>query len=132
MSHEREQRTIRAMIGIYCRGNHASGNGVPCGECERLQAYALARLARCPFGLEKPVCAKCPIHCYRKEMRDRIRAVMSYAGPRMAWRHPALAAQHLWQKRKPAPQPPQAAGGRAASSSLPLPQQVRAQDRDTQ
>jgi len=28
-------------------------------------------------------------------MRERIRAVMRYAGPRMLWRHPLLALLHL-------------------------------------
>ncbi len=29
------------------------------------------------------------------DMRVRVRAVMRYAGPRMLWRHPALAIRHL-------------------------------------
>jgi hypothetical protein len=29
-------------------------------------------------------------------MREQVRAVMRYAGPRMLWRHPILALEHLW------------------------------------
>jgi hypothetical protein len=35
----REKKTIRAMIGIYCRGNHAvQQQGEVCAECQSLLA----------------------------------------------------------------------------------------------
>jgi hypothetical protein len=45
-------------------------------------------------------------------MRDQVKAVMRYAGPRMLWRHPVLAIAHLIDQRRPAPPPgrPPAAG----------------------
>jgi hypothetical protein len=89
----RERQTVLAMIRIYCRGRH-EGRAALCDQCERLQASAMCRLDRCPFGDEKPTCSACPIHCYRDEWRDRIRQVMGYAGPRMLWRHPLLALRH--------------------------------------
>jgi hypothetical protein len=89
----RERRTIVAMIGLYCRGHHAA-EGL-CPSCQRLQTYALERLAACPYQEAKPTCAHCPIHCYRPEERARIRDVMRYAGPRMLWHHPYLAVRHL-------------------------------------
>jgi hypothetical protein len=91
----REQRTLRAMIGLYCRGHHA-GETAPCGECSELLQYALARLDRCPLASRKPTCARCPIHCYKPAMRERVKAVMRYAGPRMLWKHPILALLHQW------------------------------------
>ena len=84
----REKRTIRAMIGIYCRARH--GGRRPCADCAALEQYALGRLDRCPFGAEKTPCAKCSIHCYGPTMRARVKEVMQYAGPRMLWRHPIL------------------------------------------
>lgn len=90
---DREERTIRAMIGIFCRAHHG-GRGQLCAECRELLDYALARLDRCPFGEEKTACAQCPIHCYKPAMRERIRTVMRYAGPRMLLRHPLLALRH--------------------------------------
>ena len=33
-------------------------------------------------------------------MRERVREVMRYSGPRMLWRHPVLAAAHLMDGRK--------------------------------
>lgn len=90
----REKRTVAAMIRIYCRAHHAA-DSLPCDECRTLLDYAECRLERCPYGAEKPTCADCPIHCYQPAMRDRVRRVMRYAGPRMLFRHPTLAVGHL-------------------------------------
>ena len=103
MSLERERRTIRAMIGIYCRAHHPVSTDL-CEECQALFEYAEARLGKCPFGSDKPVCANCEIHCYRPDMRSRVRDVMRFSGPRMALHHPALAVAHLLQKRKQTPE----------------------------
>ena len=106
---QRERRTVRAMIEIYCRGQgHRPGPVCPvCPECQELMDYALARLDRCPFGPEKTPCATCPIHCYKPAMRQRVREVMRYAGPRMLVRHPVLAVLHTLDGlvRKPKPLP---------------------------
>ena len=95
----RERKTITAMIRIFCRGRHGS-RGSLCEECQQLQAYAMCRLDRCLFGAEKPICANCPIHCYKPQRREQIREVMRYAGPRMLLRHPLLAIGHLLDSRK--------------------------------
>ncbi|MGD8377140.1 MAG: nitrous oxide-stimulated promoter family protein [Acidobacteriota bacterium] len=100
----REQRTLEAMVDVYCRGNHRDPSR--CGECAELLAYSRQRLERCPYGAEKPTCAKCPIHCYRPERRAQVRAVMRYAGPRMTWRHPVFALRHLLDGRREAPPRP--------------------------
>ncbi len=89
----RERYTIRVMIEIYCRDNHGAADGL-CSECQELHAYAMQRIDKCPFQSEKPTCAKCPIHCYKPEMRARVREVMRYAGPRMMLQHPVLAVLH--------------------------------------
>ncbi|MGQ9683754.1 MAG: nitrous oxide-stimulated promoter family protein [Anaerolineae bacterium] len=91
----RETRTIEAMVHLYCRAHHRRRDRTPCPECAELLAYARRRLAHCPFAGGKPTCARCPVHCYRPDMRRRVRAVMSYAGPRMLLRHPILAILHL-------------------------------------
>ena len=90
---ERERRTVRAMLHLYCRGHHEMLEG-PCASCAGLGRYADARLERCPYGETKPTCATCPIHCYRSDRRQEMKAVMRYAGPRMLLRHPILALRH--------------------------------------
>jgi hypothetical protein len=99
MNLAREKRTVAAMVGMYCRARHAGGRR-PCAECGQLLEYALRRIERCRFGLGKPVCAKCPAHCYAPGPRERIRRVMRFAGPRMLLTHPLLALLHLWDARR--------------------------------
>lgn len=89
----REWQTIAAMIRCYCRGHHATKTTL-CPECQGLLDYAAVRLERCRFGSEKPVCVKCPVHCYQRAQREQVRAVMRYAGPRMLWQHPILSVRH--------------------------------------
>ena len=96
---EREKVTIRLMIRLYCRHYHHTG-GELCGDCGELQDYALARIEHCVFGQNKPVCAECKVHCYKKDMRERIRTIMRYAGPKMLFRYPVLAIMHMIDKRK--------------------------------
>jgi hypothetical protein len=99
---QREHKTFRAMLSIYCEHHHQSSTGL-CSDCEELLAYAEERLERCPFQSQKPTCANCLIHCYRKEMRARTREVMRFSGPRMLFRHPFLAAAHLLDGHRKAP-----------------------------
>lgn len=96
---EREKVTIRRMIRIYCRHHHQPKEDL-CDECQELQVYALARVEHCVFGKNKPVCAECTVHCYKKDMREKVRQVMRFAGPRMLFRHPVLAIMHMVDKRK--------------------------------
>ncbi|NLE37073.1 MAG: nitrous oxide-stimulated promoter family protein [Pirellulaceae bacterium] len=93
------------MVCIFCRGHHDTADA-PCEECQALLDYAIQRLERCPFGTDKPTCAKCPIHCYKQAMRERIRTVMRYAGPRMLARHPVLALRHCLDGAKLTPKRP--------------------------
>jgi hypothetical protein len=97
----REIKTVSVMIADYCRSQHADADSCP--ECAELLDYAFKRLEKCPFQEGKTTCAKCPVHCYRPDMRERIRKVMRYAGPRMIYRHPVLAVFHLIDGRRKEP-----------------------------
>jgi hypothetical protein len=96
---EKEKNVVTKMITIYCRSKHKSGKGL-CEECEILNAYAMQRLERCMFGEEKPTCGSCTIHCYKKDMRERIRIVMRFAGARMFFIHPIVTVKHMIRERK--------------------------------
>jgi len=102
---EHEIQTVRKMIGIYCRGHHGSGKAL-CEECRELSAYAEQRAEKCPFGEEKPACSRCPIHCYKPRMKEKIGRVMRFSGPKMIYRHPILALRHLIATRKVPTVPP--------------------------
>jgi hypothetical protein len=100
----REFKTIAVMLRMYCRAHHDSKDASPlCHDCIALHDYARRRLERCPFGEAKPTCVNCTVHCYKAIMRERVRQAMGWAGPRMLWRHPVLAARHLIDGRRPAP-----------------------------
>ena len=90
---EWEKKTVRHMIELWCRKNH--GCHELCEECRELLEYSIARLERCKFGDAKAKCHKCPVHCYRPDMREKIRAVMRFSGPRMILFHPLEALRYL-------------------------------------
>ena len=100
---DREEKTISQMVALYCAGNHepvsrtetaVCGEAV-CPECAQLDAYAALRTRRCRKMHVKTSCDACENHCYKPEMRERIRQVMRYSGPRMITRHPIAAIRHL-------------------------------------
>ena len=101
---EREKKTLEIMIKIYCRGQHGSEDKL-CSSCQELWDYAQVRLEKCPFQEGKTTCNKCPVHCYKADMREQVRAAMRYAGPRMPRRHPVLTFFHFLDGRRKEPLP---------------------------
>ncbi|WP_392566674.1 nitrous oxide-stimulated promoter family protein [Utexia brackfieldae] len=111
-----EKQAVGYMIALYCQRHHQprhsrstlTQNGLPqnrcpenkqtlCEHCQDLYDYAMQRLTLCRFGEDKPTCAHCPKHCYRKDYQRHIRQVMRFAGPRMIFYHPLIAIRHLIQ-----------------------------------
>jgi len=101
---KREHKTVELMIALYCKDHHQTTQGL-CADCEILAEYAGLRLANCPFQENKTTCGNCPIHCYKPKMREKVREVMRYAGPRMIWHHPLLAFGHMIDGRRKVPGP---------------------------
>ena len=95
---QKEQYVVEEMIRLYCRKKHGkegNASGGMCPECQKLADYAKQRSQKCPFMEQKTFCANCKVHCYKPEMREKIRAVMRFSGPRMLLYHPILAIWHL-------------------------------------
>jgi hypothetical protein len=113
----REYRTMERMVAIHCRDHHSGP--APCADCREFLAYAHKRLEKCPYGDAKPVCAKCPIHCYKKAPRQYAREMMRYAGPRMALRHPWLSLCHLFDKFRRVEHPMNLRTGQRRYSNAP-------------
>ena len=86
---EREKRTVALMIRLYCRKKHGTKKNL-CPECEALSQYAMQRSDKCPFMETKTFCSNCRVHCYKPEMREKIREVMRFSGPRMILHHPVM------------------------------------------
>jgi hypothetical protein len=102
----RELKTIAAMVRLYCHGHGHQGRSPLCAECAALFEYATRRLERCVFGDSKPTCTNCLVHCYSADLREQVRVIMKWAGPRMVWRHPILSFLHVLDGRRPAPMLP--------------------------
>lgn len=96
---EREKQTVSLMIKLYCKKKHHCGQKL-CPECEELLNYALQRSDKCPFMETKTFCSNCKVHCYKPDMRERIRAVMRFSGPRMILYHPVMAVRHLIESKR--------------------------------
>ena len=90
---EREKQLVSQMIALYCKKHH--GGKRLCPQCAALDRYARQRSDRCPFMETKTFCSACKVHCYKPEMREQIRAVMRWAGPRMLPVHPVLSIKHV-------------------------------------
>ncbi|MFU8890914.1 MAG: nitrous oxide-stimulated promoter family protein [Anaerosomatales bacterium] len=114
----KDTRLLGDFSVIYCRGNHPGADRVPltsdgaslgvygrklpivCEECARLLRYAEKRRAFCPKD-PKPFCSYCDTHCYSSEMREFMREVMRYAGPRSITRGHAIdSVRHLVEGRR--------------------------------
>lgn len=95
-----EVKLIPKMIEIYCHGNHYTKKHEFCKECEELKEYSLFRLSKCPFKVNKKFCSFCKIHCYKPEMKLKIKEVMRYSGPRMLFSHPIFSISHVIQMIK--------------------------------
>lgn len=96
---QREQYVVAEMIKLYCNRNHGSKKEL-CPECRELLEYAAARSEKCPFMEQKTFCSNCRVHCYKPEMREKIRKVMRFSGPRMIFVHPILAIRHVLESKK--------------------------------
>lgn len=99
---ESEKQIVGLMIEVYCHGNHGTKGHNLCPDCAALRDYADARVDHCPHIETKTFCSQCKTHCYKPEMRESIRRVMRYSGPRMMLYHPVLAVKHLIESKKAA------------------------------
>lgn len=96
---EREKEVVSLMIKLYCNKKHHTKAEL-CEECRILDEYARLRSDKCPFMETKTFCSNCKVHCYKPDMRERIREVMSFSGPRMMLYHPIMAIRHVVESRR--------------------------------
>lgn len=99
LKQEREKAIVYEMIVLYCRKKHKTKKDL-CEACAKLNEYARLRSDKCPFKETKTFCSNCKVHCYKPEMREQIRTVMRFAGPRMIFTHPVMAVRHVIESKK--------------------------------
>src|SRR6056297_90918 len=90
---EMEKKVLRKMVHIYCRGNHSKNS--PCSECMEVINYGLNKIDSCIYGINKPFCSKCTIHCYEENMKKKVKDIMRYSGPRIIFYHPIISLKHF-------------------------------------
>ncbi|MCM1364736.1 MAG: nitrous oxide-stimulated promoter family protein [Faecalibacterium sp.] len=89
-----EKDMVTEMIALYCRKKHGHKKEM-CSECQKLADYACQRSDKCPFMKTKTFCSNCKVHCYKPEMRAKIKDVMRFSGPRMIFVHPYSTIRHV-------------------------------------
>ncbi|SRR5574344_907720 len=91
---DKDKEVVAFMIRLYC--HKKEGNMDLCDSCKELLRYSEIRLEHCRFGDKKPSCKSCKVHCYRSDMRERMKQVMRFSGPRMLLYAPVLAFNHFF------------------------------------
>ena len=96
MIKERDIRVLADFISVFCREKHQdetkeafpvkearlrllNHNLRLCRDCSRLLNHGMAKLLQCPYD-PKPMCKKCPTHCYAPGYREKVREVMRFSG----------------------------------------------------
>ena len=96
----REKETVEKLIRLYCEKKHSFPRNTLCSECQSLLEYSHLRLTFCQYQEDKPTCRKCPVHCYSPTMREHIRRVMRFSGPRLALHAPMDWIRHQFADRE--------------------------------
>ncbi|HBX49545.1 MAG TPA: nitrous oxide-stimulated promoter family protein [Bacteroidales bacterium] len=91
-----EIKTVHAMFQMHCTHFHSHDKKL-CPDCQTLAMYAEQRIKNCVFGNNKPTCKKCPVHCFNSKMREKIKSIMRWSGPKMIYKHPFLCLKHMIQ-----------------------------------
>ncbi|WP_300377834.1 nitrous oxide-stimulated promoter family protein [Brachyspira sp.] len=99
-----EKKMVFYMIELYCKYEHSEyhknrtktfGNKSICKECEDIYNYACERTSKCRFISTKTFCSACSSHCYKKDMKEKIKKIMTFSGKRMLFHKPILALKHV-------------------------------------
>ena len=96
---QQEKEMVTLMIKLYCKKKHRSKTSL-CSSCQSLYEYAMLRSSNCPFMETKKFCSCCKVHCYKPGMREKIREVMRFSGPRLIFYHPIMAVRHIVESVK--------------------------------
>ena len=70
---EKEKKSGAIMIKLYCKKKHRTKDSL-CQHCQQLSDYA--------------------------QMREKIREIMRFSGPRMIFYHPIMAIRHVMENKK--------------------------------
>ena len=94
----KDVRVLADFVEIFCRENHRHQSRetftasdanlrlalddcapVVCADCRKLLQHSISKRIQCPYD-PKPMCKKCPAHCYAPGYRVKMRRVMRFSG----------------------------------------------------
>ncbi len=96
LKREKEKQVVSEMVALYCHKQHHTRGAELCPQCAAVLDYARARTDHCPFMESKTFCVNCSVHCYKPDMREKIREIMRFSGPRMLFHRPGMALSHAF------------------------------------
>ena len=91
---EGEKDILSKMVSLYCRKKHGRQKGELCPDCAQLLDYTHERCDHCPQMAVKTSCRHCETPCYKPDMKEKIRMVMRWSGPRIILYHPISVIRH--------------------------------------
>jgi hypothetical protein len=95
---ENEKKILKQMITLYCKHHHHTKTC--CSSCQDLLNYAYQRIENCPNMETKTFCSQCENNCYNPKMRQQIRDIMRWSGPRMIFYHPLTVIHHFFERKQ--------------------------------
>lgn len=93
----KEKETIRKTFGVYCRANHNTEGDKLCPKCTALLTTVFTKIARCPYGMSKPICEKCETPCFGEAATKSFLEVMQSSQRKMLLSHPIMTVKHKLQ-----------------------------------
>ncbi len=93
-----EKEVIEIMTKLYCKKQH--GSKELCTDCSNLLEYACFRIDKCRYKETKTFCSFCKTPCYKPNMKEQIKTVMKYSGPRLIFKKPILVFNHVHETIK--------------------------------
>ena len=102
---ENEKRVMFYMINLYCKHHHKDyqkiccktfGSKPLCKECEEIYNYSIERTDNCKFIKTKTFCSACQKQCYKRNIKNKVKQIMSFSGKIMLIYHPIIALSHVF------------------------------------
>lgn len=109
-------KVLGKFVETFCRKNHRDAERAPfrmggvdlsatglgkrkvCADCRKVLSHAVVKRARCPLE-PKPSCRVCPVHCYSRTYRQKIREIMKFSGRHLILRGRLHLLLHFLERR---------------------------------
>ena len=90
----KEKANIRQTFNLYCHKNHGTEEGRLCPKCTALLATVMTKIARCQYGITKPICDRCEAPCFGEKQTKEFLEIMDSSQKGMLLKHPIMTVKH--------------------------------------